>query len=183
MVKRKIALVIDTDNWAFKTTAKMIKKGLDKYYNVDIFTLEYLNANLVKFFLIFEDYDLIHFLWREPLVNLIKPHFEEYTWLIGSDRDTFIKEKINFNKITVGVYDHLFLDEDFYKTKYIFSKIKRYCVSSKKLFRIYNQLDVKYHPTCVINDGIDTNKFIPRNLERFNSFKRDIVTLQMAKVI
>lgn len=171
MKKKRIALVVDKDDWAFANIAKMIKKELSNYYEFEIFPLVYLEGNLAKLFLLVEDFDLIHFLWREPIVNFSKDFFELYTWMLGSSKDDFMAKYVDFDKITTAVYDHLFLEDEFSKTKYIFSHVKKYHVSSSKLFGIYNSLDIEYKPSCVITDGVDLNRFSPKNLERFKNIK------------
>lgn len=172
---KKIALVVDKDNWAFANIAKILKNKLEKYYDIDIIILEFLGGNLVQFFLLAKDYDLIHFLWREPLYNLTRPFFEEYTYLLGSSKEQFMNDYVDFKKITTAVYDHLFLDDNINITKFLFNNISNYYVSSKKLLKIYNNLDIEYKPKMVITDGVDLQKFYPRNIERFDNLDRTIV--------
>ena len=172
---KKIALVVDKDNWAFANIARILKKKLEKYYDIDIIILEFLGGNLTQLFLLVKDYDLVHFLWREPLYNLNRPFFEEYTYLLGSSKEQFMNDYVNFKKISTAVYDHLFLDENIKITKFLFSNISNYYVSSRKLLKIYNNLDIEYKPKMVITDGVDLEKFYPRNIERFDNLDRTIV--------
>ena len=166
---KKIALIIDKDNWAFSNTARILQKELAKYYDFTIIPLRYLTGNLAQLFLLVRDYDLIHFLWREPINNFTQPFFEEYTYLLGSTKEQFMHDYVDFNKISTGVYDHLFLNVNYNITEYLFNNISNYYVSSNKLLDIYNNLNIKYKPKAVITDGVDLEKFSPNNLERFNN--------------
>lgn len=167
--KSKIALIVDADNWAFANIAKNIKKRLSKYYDFDIIPVPYWNYNLVKILILVKDYDLIHFFWRGHINDMRNSFFSWYIEEIGSTKEKFEKEYLNYNKITTAVYDHLFIDEEKEISDYIFSKIKNYYVSSNKLFDIYNNLDLENKPKCVITDGTDLDKFYPINLERFEN--------------
>ena len=60
-MKKKIALVVDTDNWAFANIARNIQKNVKKY-NFKIVPISYLNNDLVKAYIEVDDCDLIHFL-------------------------------------------------------------------------------------------------------------------------
>ena len=69
MKKKKIALVVDADNWAFANIARNIKKNIKKY-DFEIIPITYLDNNIVKVYLYCKDFDLIHFFWRENIIFL-----------------------------------------------------------------------------------------------------------------
>lgn len=170
MEKKRIALIVDKEDWAFANIAQNIKKRLSNYFEFEIIPMTYLDGNFIQLFLLVKDYDLIHFFWRGHLLDIKNNFFDWYTYEVGSSREEFEKEFINYKKITTAVYDHLFLDEK-EKTEDIFNRVKNYSVSSNKLFEIYNNLQLKHKPTCVITDGVDLEKFYPKKLERFDNIQ------------
>lgn len=173
---KKIALVVDTNNWAFFNIAKNIKANLSKYYEFRIIPMADIEDNIVRLFLLTKDYDLVHFFWRGHVTYIGNYFFNQYTYELGISPEEFIERYIKGKKITTSVYDHLFLDNQLDITEKIFSSIKYYTVSSKKLLDIYNGLKIVNKPTMEISDGVDLNKFFPKNLNRFDSLSnRNIV--------
>ena len=71
MENMKIALIIDTEGWAFDNIAKQIKKHLDNY-EIDIIPGRLFEGNMARLFIFCEQYDLIHFLF---VMFLIKFHY------------------------------------------------------------------------------------------------------------
>ena len=169
---KKIALIVDTVNWAFYNNANNIKKYLSEKYDVTIIPTSYLENSLFHLYLLLEDYDLIHFFWR---YELYYDNNEALDWILkedGLDKNRFLADKLNYDKITTGVYDHLFIDDNIEITKSIFSRVKNYTVSSSKLLEIYNNLDLKYKPTRVITDGVNLELFYPINLSPITNPKQ-----------
>ena len=168
---KKIALIVDTDNWAFANIARNISKRLSDYYEFIIIPITYVNGNMAKIWLMTKDCDLVHLLWRGFLYYHNYLDFDNYILETGGDINKFKKEYIFNQNISTDVYDHLFLPESdqFELTKYIFGICKNYYVSSQKLLDIYNELPIKNKPWGVISDGVDLKKFYPQNLERFKN--------------
>lgn len=177
MEKKKIALIIDTENWAFDNIAKEIKKNLVGY-NIDIIPGRIFEGNMLRLFLFCEDYDLIHFLWRGyiSLINQegMKYYAKEY---LNMDFEDFKKRYIYNKRITFGVCDHLYLrGEEKWRTEEIFKFSDYYMVTSKKLYNIYEQFEKK--PKMVIHDGVDLKRYKPEKLDRFVNI--DTVTIGWA---
>jgi len=168
--KKKIALVVDADNWAFANIAKNVSKNLSDIYDFKIIPIVNLDNNLAKVYILAEDCDLIHFFWRGNIIGEFEDNFKWYIEYLGFTLPEF-KERYMNKPITTAVYDHLFLDEEIEITKRIFSICDKYYTSSNILKRIYNKLDLKYYPQCVITDGVDLNDFYPKRLERFSNIK------------
>lgn len=171
MDKKKIALIIDTEGWAFDNIAKQIKKNLEEY-NIDIIPGKLFEGNMVRLFLFCEDYDLIHFLWRGYLSlidrEVMKSYCEEY---LGIEFETFKTRYIYNKKISFSVCDHLYLEgEEQWRTGEIFKYANSYMVTSKKIFDIYNEFEKK--PKMIIHDGVDLEKYKPFNLERFENIDK-----------
>ena len=171
MNNKKIALIIDTEGWAFDNIAKQIKNHLMEY-DIDIIPGRIFEGNMVRLFLFCEDHDLIHFLWRGYLSLIdreaMKSYSEEY---LGIDFEEFKTKYIYNKKITFAVCDHLYLEgEEQWRTGEIFKFADSYMVTSKKIFDIYNELDKK--PKMIIHDGVDLSKYKPINLERFENIDK-----------
>lgn len=174
MNRKKIALIIDSEGWAFDNIAKQIKKNLIGY-DIDIIPGRIFEGNMIKLFLFCEDYDLIHFLWRGYLSLINRKEMEEYSKKnLLMDFDKFKKRYIYNKKISFSVCDHLYVEgEEKWRTDEIFKYSSSYMVTSKKLFDIYNKFDQK--PEMIIHDGVDLSKYNPINLERFKNIDKVIV--------
>lgn len=178
--KKKLAIIIDTPNWAFHNVANLMKKELKNIAVVDIFAIqpEPYHDDL---FLLLEDvksYDYIHFLWRKNLLDFKSDRFKQHLQENNIDYDKYIEFFVP--KITTAVYDHLFLTPNEI-TEYadVFNKFsKKYYTSSKKLYNIYCNIPEYKKPETTIIDTFDIEIFKPMNLERFkfnNISKRPLV--------
>lgn len=172
MNKKKIALMVDRDDWAFANIAKNITKNLSDKYDFKIIPLFYFNNNLIKGYIAAKDCDLIHFFWRKNLIDLKGENYEWYARQLGySSLDAFKEEYVNHKILTTCVYDHIQKEDEINFTKELFDNYEHYYVSSNILNNIYQNMDVKYKPKCVITDGVDLKEFYPINLERFKTIK------------
>lgn len=172
MNKKKIALMVDRDDWAFANIAKNITKNLSDKYDFKIIPLFYFNNNLIKGYIAAKDCDLIHFFWRKNLIDLKGENYEWYARQLGySSLDAFKEEYVNHKILTTCVYDHIWEEDEINFTKELFDNYEHYYVSSNILNNIYQNMDVKYKPKCVITDGVDLKEFYPINLERFKTIK------------
>ena len=171
MNKKKIALIIDSEGWAFDNIATQIKKNLIQY-DIDIIPGRIFEGNMLKLFLFCEDYDLIHFLWRGYLSLIDRDEMKQYSEnRLFIDFEDFKKTYIFNKKITFTICDHLYLDgEDEWRTNEIFKFSKKYFVTSNKLFDIYSKFENK--PEMIINDGVNLENYNPKNLERFDNIEK-----------
>ena len=162
MNKKKIALVVDIENWAFDIEAKLLKKKLGDYYDVDVFCASNKKYNNDLYLILedLKDYDLIHFFWRKLLIQLDNDELKNK-----------LKEKgIDYkDKLSTGIYDHLFVDEEninLYKN--VFNDyVKSYYTCSKKLEDIYNNISVYKKPWGTIHDTYDNNLYSGGNKSRY----------------
>ena len=164
---KKIALVVDTDNWAFANIARNVKKNLSQYYEFKIIPIAYLDNNVAKLLFLTEDCELIHFFWRGLILSINSKTYKSYIKELGGSVKKFNERFLNNKIITSSVYDHLFLEDDIEKTKKIFSKCSNYYVSSNKLLEIYKNIDLENYPYGVITDGVDLEEFYPKNKRKF----------------
>lgn len=166
--KKKIAIVYDIDGWAFCNIAREIKTHLADSFEIDIFPVYVFEDNIVKLILLADKYDLVHCLWRGLLSCLDYEFARGYIHNMGLTFEEFMDKYYSKTNITTSVYDHKFLDDENFETTKSFAKYaKNYTVSSTILRDIYNELDIDKKPMAVISDGVDTEKFKPKNLERF----------------
>ena len=169
---KKIALIVDADDWAFANIANSIKANIKKY-EFKIIPLYYFDQNRVRGIIYANDCDLIHFFWREDLLIYKEEKFQWYIRVLGiPSLEEFENNYINNKIISTCVYDHLLLDEKVEKTKEIFNKYSNYYVCSNILKDIYDKLDINNKPKCVITDGVDLECFYPINEERFKNIKK-----------
>jgi len=169
MEKKRIALIIDTEGWAFDNVAHQIKENLD-CYDIDIIPGRIFEGNIIRLFLFCQDYDLIHFIWRGYLSLIEREEMRDYVESLGIAFDEFKQRYIYNKKISFSVCDQLYLDgEDKWRTAEIMKYSDKYFVTSKILYDIYNKFDKK--PIMIIHDGVDLKNYVPSNLERFNNLE------------
>lgn len=173
MDRRKIAFIIDTEGWAFDNIAHQLKKNLPEY-DIDIIPGRIFEGNMIKLFIFCQDYDLIHFLWRGYISLLDKEAMHNYIEEIGMPFKKFKEEYILQKNITFSVCDELYLSgEEEWRTHEIMKYSDGYFVTSKKLYDIYEKFDKK--PQMIIHDGVDLEKYIPTNLDRFKNIGHVVV--------
>lgn len=156
-LKKKIAIIIDKEGWAYYNAAEQIKKYLDRFYDIDIISVDLFGDNIVKLFILGTNYDLMFFMWRGLITWLYSEYSKQYIKTLGIEYETFVKKYLREKNIITAVYDHLFLNKEYERTKFILENVKEYTVCSKKLQEIYNKLSKK--PIKVISDGVDLNLF------------------------
>ena len=176
-MKKKILLVTDNDKWAFHNIATHFKSFLNKYYDIDIVDLEYLNGNVVDLFLLGSNYDLVHIFWRGFFFDLDNDFSRSYIYNLGLSFEDFVEEYIKSKNITTCVYDHKLIEEKDinYYTKFV----KDYYVSSKKLFKLYKEKDLDKKPSKTITDGIDLKMFYPK-ANKFANIKKKTIQIGWA---
>lgn len=170
--KPKIALIVDVKNWCFWNIAEIVKENLKGFYDFEIIPLSIIEDNIVRLLFYAKKFDLVHFFWRGHLtyINEYHPRVIE----LGMKYEEFYKTYVESLNITTAIYDHLYLD-NIEVTNQILEKCKNYTVSSKKLFKIYNENQyIIKKPEMMVTDGVDLSIFKPRNLERFKE-KRALV--------
>ncbi len=174
LVKLKICLICDARGWAFDIIANQLKKDLRDRYEIRIDYFDMYNKPEELYEVIERnlDCDLIHFFWRKSLLLLDSLEFKGH---IKGDFEEFIKKLSS--KLSTGVYDFLYLDEEnILKYQDIFNKYTcTYYVSSKKLYKEYIKVKEYKKPYGVVHDVIDYSNLKPLNLERFENLNRTFV--------
>ncbi len=177
--KKKIAIIYDVEGWAFHNIAKQLQKNLSKYYEIDIFPKSIFSHNVVRLMFLAKHYDLVHLLWRGMFSELEGDYIKGYIRSLGLTSEEFTQRFVFPVNITTSVYDHSFLNKEAFKiTKAFLKYSKTYTVSSKKLLDIYNESpQIIKKPLMEITDGVDLEKFKPKNLERFSNIKNRTVKI------
>ena len=88
MVKKKIALIIDSEGWAFDNIAHRLKENLTNF-DIDIIPGRIFEGNMIKLFLFCEDYDLIHFMWRGYISLIDRDEMHKYCDTLGMTFEEF----------------------------------------------------------------------------------------------
>ena len=157
---KRIALIADIKDWAFDIAANIIKRNLSDKFDIDIYYAksdEY-KDDLFKILETVKNYDIIHFFWRKNLLSFEDQEFRNNVTEKYGDLDKYISEIVP--KISTGIYDHLFIDNDEFNTTFT-KYCKSYVVSSKRLLDIYNSQDKYKKPVCVMGDTFEKEKFFP----------------------
>lgn len=170
-MRKKIIIFIDSFGWALDNVALKLKQHLDDEFDIDIFPTNDMSSEAVGLAMGTEA-DLVHYLWRGPLINSLQDSsLESYKYLFGG-YDEFL-QKIQKITISFTVFDHLFLDPgNIEKLRNCFNerclKVRGYTVSSEKLASIYKTIDGIPSPFAVTQDGVDLSVFKPVNLHRLS---------------
>ena len=192
-VKRpRIALVTDTDNWAFANISRQVKRYLSDRFEFEIIPLVTLAeieksrwfatnctgvfadggaAALGMALVTTEHFDIVHVFWREFLTVIDTPLLEAYAKRFGMAYPDFRQRFIEGKILSISVYDHLFLDpKEIAQRAKIFTELATaYYVCSDRLRRIYESIPAYPPPSAVLPDGVDLSLFKPANLERFDT--------------
>ncbi len=164
----KIALVIDTDDWAFSNIARMLEVHLSGIFEFKIIPSSVLTC-VDHIFLAAADCDMVHFFWREYMRLIESPLSKIHVERFGLSFDEFKRRYLN-KPVTTGVYDHLFLnpEERQLRSNFFRNEVTAYSVASKRLEKIYRELQEYPPPTAVLEDGVSLDMFKPAGLARFN---------------
>lgn len=168
----KIALIVDTHDWAFENIAKQLEKYLSEYFKFKIIAMVDIE-NLDMLIELTKNFELIHFFWRASVMLFDERNVKVYAENRNINYQNFL---YNLN-ISTAVYDHLFLDVNSINiNKKIYKISPNYYVSSKKLYNIYSNLPFCNKPKAIVEDGVDLNLFKPTNIERLkNVSNREII--------
>lgn len=175
--KTKIALIIDTDNWAFGNIARQLERYLKDQFDFVVIPMDIID-NIDRIFMMTEDCDIVHFFWREHLTLIGTPYYRSYVENLGMPYALFHERFIATKKLSTSVYDHLLLEEkELSDRAHLFTEIvSGYTVGSEKLNRIYSAVNDYPQPTQVIEDGVDLSRFMPLGIERLQGVgQRELV--------
>jgi len=168
--KTKIALIIDTDNWAFGNISRQLEHHLSYKFEFKIIPMDIVD-NINSVFLLTEDCDIVHFFWREHLTLIGTPYYRSYAESLGMPYDLFHERFIASKILSTSVYDHLLLEKnELIDRAHIFNNVVGgYTVGSEKLNHIYSSAYGYPTPSEVVEDGVDLDKFKPYNIERLKT--------------
>lgn len=166
--KPNIALVIDTKNWAFANRASQIKKYLSDEFNFYIIPGAVI-PQINKILYMSKKYDIVHFFWRnfanEIYNDSVRENFEQSTGLKYDD----LLNYVSGTKFTTAICEHLFLeDEEIPKREKLFNEfVTSYYTNNDITYGIYCNIAEYKDPWGAIANGVDTSRFKPINIERF----------------
>ena len=171
--KPKIALIIDTDNWAFGNISRQLRHHLSGRFDFVDIPMDIID-NVDHVLMMVKDCQVVHFFWREHLQLIGSPYFRSYIESLGANYADFEREHVHPKIFSTSIYDHLLLQpHELDERRNLFTDfLAGYTVASEKLNVIYRSAPGYPAPTMVIEDGVDLSIFHPRNLERFSSVSR-----------
>ena len=175
--KIKIALIIDVEYWAFANTARQLQNYLSDEFDFVVIPGKNID-NISQVFMLARECQIVHFFWREYLRKIESQDFQSHIESLGMSQSEFEKKFVLSKHVTIGVYDHLFLDQESIKDReHLFcEQISGYSVSSKILNEIYSDILSYPKPLVVTQDGVDLNIFKPINISRLNDIpKRELI--------
>lgn len=173
--KPKILLVPDTVGWAFSNIAGQIEKHLSYKYDVTVAAVNDLD-HPGQIMLLARGMDLVHVFWRGTVGHLFDEHMANYGRVVGFSNPDDYFGLLRNTRLTTSVYDHLFLDGEeapFYRDV-LTNVVDSYFTSSRKLDAIYREFIPEKPPAAIIQDGVCTNRFQPKNLERLMQTDRPL---------
>jgi glycosyltransferase involved in cell wall biosynthesis len=165
----KVALLVDTDSWAFWNIAQQLCRRLDSQFELRVIPTEVV-GNVIQSFLAARDCDVVHVFWREYLRQLESPYCETYVDYLGGRYDEFLRDVVKRPVVSTAIYDHLWLDDDaLAQRRSVYRELAdAYYVSSSRLGEIYRGIAGYPDPLMVLEDGVDLDLFFPQNLERLD---------------
>ena len=126
-------------------------------------------------FNIMEEFDVIHFFWREDVQHILNPEAVYRAATEFSVQPEALFDRMSRPVITSSVYDHLFLEpEHFQWRERAFNYMDGYSVASNLLDGIYRDIDLFPDPISVIPDGVDQQRFVPKALDRLSENDRPL---------
>jgi glycosyltransferase involved in cell wall biosynthesis len=166
--RRRVALVLDVEYWAFSNIARQIERYLSDRFDFVLVPVN-LFGSLHRALLAAAKCDLIHFFWRQHLSMLKWPEsVREATVLCGGPA-AFEQLTLVGRRLTTSIYDHLFLSpEERLHHEALFRRLLTgYTVCSRRLEALYSSFPEFPPPDAVVQDGVDLTLFLPENLGRF----------------
>lgn len=167
----EIALIIDSESWAFANIANQLVKHLDDSFKFRIIPSEVID-NIDQILMMTADCSVTHFFWRDFLRLVTQKTARDYAADLGfrSTRD-FLDGYVFNRTITTSIYDHLFLTESEITLRIpLFNQlVSGYTVSSRRLMNIYKGIDTYPDPDLLAEDGVDLDLFKPFKLWRFDT--------------
>ena len=156
----KVAVVIDSPTWAFANIASQVSKHLSLEFEIRTIPVHVLDDFLQLWFLV-RDCDLVHFLWGNYLLETLNTSDITFQNRFGISRNKFFETFVQNKKLTIGIFDHLHLDEESMNNRKDLynSAIAGYTVSSLALKKIYDQIAIYPPPSAITQDGVDLQLF------------------------
>ncbi len=168
--KTKIALVTDTDDWAFANIVRQVMRTLGDTYAFSFLPCSSLGHDYVRLMLLLRGHDLTHFFWRNDVMNVTSERTRRQLQQISQDFDEVYADCVGRQAVTTAVYDHLFLSpEQIEGWTPLFRSLTGYSVASKRLYDIYSAIAGYPPPAAILTDGVDLDLFRPMNNSRWHN--------------
>jgi glycosyltransferase involved in cell wall biosynthesis len=175
----RIALIVDAHEWAFDNIAQRVAMYLADEYACDVhYQDDYEPEELYKLAhaTLGAGYELVHFFVRLMPAQLLTDELH-LSWLLADESLDRLIDRYEAQPVTVSVHDHLFLEPEEAETRHLLYSTCAvgYHVSSRRLARIYRELDGVPPPDAAIEDGVDLDMFGPVGIARLADRDRELV--------
>lgn len=160
----RVALLLDTADWAFANIAAQLQRHLADEFDFVVLPVSWF-GRLTRALQLAADADLIHFFWREHISELEWLETRrELTQMFGS-ADLGLRRLLNSCRLTTCVFDHLYLERSEVEERGArFRRLGiRYGTASSRLLALYRELPEMPPPSALLRDGVDLERFVPRN--------------------
>lgn len=166
-----IALIIDSESWAFAHIANQLTTHLADRFRFRVIPVEVIN-NINQILIMTADCAVTHFFWRDFLRLATQKVAQRYADGLGFRVFSDFKEQYVYRRvITTSVYDHLFLDDhDILARAALFNNmVSGYTVCSERLMERYKRIESYPDPMALTQDGVDLDVFRPMNIGRLDT--------------
>lgn len=161
----KVTLVIDVDNWAFGNIARQICRYLSDRFEFQVIPIALL-GNISQVLMLAESSEIVHFFWREDVMQIGTSNYKTYAERLGMSPELF-SYRFESKAITTSIYDHLLQDEaSLSLRKNAFQRLTGYTVANDNLLSFYGSRTGFPPPWGTTEDGVDLTLFKPKNLTR-----------------
>lgn len=171
----KVTLVIDVDNWAFGNIARQICRYLSDRFEFQVIPIALL-GNISQVLMLAEPSEIVHFFWREDVMQIGTSNYNGYAERLGMSPELF-GARFEAKAITTSIYDHLLQDKASLNLRNgVYKRLAGYSVANDTLLSFYRNCDDFPPPWGTTEDGVDLTLFKPKNLARLISVReRELV--------
>ncbi|MCB0360097.1 MAG: glycosyltransferase, partial [Bdellovibrionales bacterium] len=169
--KRTLCFIVDVKNWAFDNIAKNISKYLCADFDITtlyITDFEDEPSLLKRVFLGETEWDIVHFLWHPLLSSLFEARqFYQVSKDLSEMERRYLISRIASTCKTTAIYDHKYLSDNEHDAMQIstLNLCDGYSVSSARLDKHYRANPNLSDPLGILSDGVDLERFRPRDLD------------------
>ncbi|QYO77767.1 glycosyltransferase family 4 protein [Devosia salina] len=173
--KRRLALVIDVQDWAFDNIANQVSPALEQEFEISRhYVMDHPDlATLLVELASLPDDTVIHVFWRQLWFDLLDRGLGRRAEASARWPEGEALRRLSRHVLTTSVYDHSGLSPaDAARQARVLSALDAYFTASPILDEIYRNLPGMPEPVAILADGVDTAYYRPNALERLQETDR-----------